>query len=82
MSKSDLQVEDLDEMNIDPTTHGDGGQWDELDRVDEPASQLDPKVQAHLGKLMRAAYKRQLAEPLPVEFMKLLEELDQKERKR
>ena len=41
---------------------------------------LDPKVQAHLGSLLRSMYQGLVDEPVPERFLKVLEELDRSEK--
>jgi hypothetical protein len=40
---------------------------------------LDPKVQVHLGALLRSMYQALVDEPVPKKFLKMLEELDRTE---
>ena len=40
---------------------------------------LDPKVQVHLGTLLRSMYQALVDEPVPEKFLKMLEELDRTE---
>ena len=41
---------------------------------------LDPKVQAHIGGLLRSMYQALVDEPVPEKFLKVLEELDRSEK--
>lgn len=40
---------------------------------------IDPDVQAHIGRQLRAGYVDILNQPVPDRFLELLAELDQKE---
>ena len=42
---------------------------------------VDAKVRSHLGKKLKAAYQNLVDEPVPEKFVKLLDELRQKEGK-
>jgi hypothetical protein len=53
---------------------------DELEEADETSSELDPKVQAHLGMLLRRMYNALLDEPVPDKLMELLKELEHSEK--
>jgi hypothetical protein len=42
-------------------------------------SELDPDVQAHIGRQLRAGYVDSLNQPVPDRFLELLAELDRRE---
>jgi anti-sigma factor NepR-like protein len=42
-------------------------------------TQLDPDVQAHIGRQLRAGYVGILNQPVPDRFLELLAELDKRE---
>ena len=43
------------------------------------AARIEPAIQAHIGRQLRAVYNEVLAEPVPDRFLKLLAELARKE---
>ncbi|MET0313024.1 MAG: NepR family anti-sigma factor [Hansschlegelia sp.] len=45
----------------------------------KPESRLEPDVQDHIGRQLRAGYTDILNQPVPSRFMELLAELDKKE---
>jgi hypothetical protein len=51
----------------------------EIDSVVEDLPRLDPRVRAHLARLVRSTYAVLVEEPVPERFLSLLEELERAE---
>ena len=47
----------------------------------KPGARVDANVRAHLGRKLKTAYQALVEEPVPDKFVKLLEELRNKEGK-
>ena len=60
--------------------HGQDSQCDELD-LGASDAQLESAVQVHLGRVLRTAYEAQLDSRVPQQFLKLLDELDRKQKR-
>lgn len=54
---------------------------DEESEGAKPAARVDANVRAHLGRKLKTAYQALVEEPVPDKFVKLLEELRNKEGK-
>jgi Anti-sigma factor NepR len=52
-------------------------------QVEEPAERasLDPDIQRHIGRKLKASYEELIKQPVPDKFKILLEELQRKEKK-
>jgi hypothetical protein len=47
-----------------------------------PETTLQPQLQAHLGRNLKAVYQALVEEPVPERLLKLLDELERKEEKK
>ena len=56
-----------------------GGEPDEMANDDADPAALDPKIQAVLGKALRAMSQDIVAEPVPDKFLALLAKLESRE---
>lgn len=56
------------------------GSADHVDRESEPEVRLDEAAQALIGQHLKAVYSEIVQQPVPDEFLKLLEELERKEK--
>ena len=56
-----------------------GGEPDEMANDDAYPAALDPKIQAVLGKALRAMSQDIVAEPVPDKFLALLAKLESRE---
>lgn len=65
-------------------SHAKAGQepmQDDDGEVRKAGARVDAKVRTHLGRKLKAAYQTLVEEPVPDKFVKLLDELRQKEGK-
>lgn len=68
-----------------PTGTDPGGEPPAMDTnsaigLNQPAPELDAKIQRHLGQKLKASYDDLIRQPVPDKFRELLEELERKEK--
>lgn len=57
------------------------GKGDASDEAAAETPPLSPELQEHIGRQLKTVYSELVCEPVPAKFLKLLEQLEAKEKK-